>query len=225
MSRIFTSEQVERQKDFMITKIIREFGPDYNIPPRANIPVIVPGSRILDLYRWGLIPFWAKDSSLGDKMINARSETLTEKPAFNNAFMNHRCLILCSGFYEWQSKMPFYFHLKNTEIMALAGLYSKWENPADGEKINTCTIITTNANDLVKEYHHRMPVILPKEAFKEWLDPGNTDVDLLQIHLKPFDSSQMVSFPVSPEINSPKFNSEKAIDRFSPESTGQNKLF
>jgi putative SOS response-associated peptidase YedK len=148
-----------------------------------------------------LIPSWAKDSSIGNKMFNARAETIAEKPSFKNAFQRRRCLIPADGFYEWQKlgkmKKPFRFSLKLEKPFALAGLYETWISP-EKKQINTCTIITTEPNELMQSIHNRMPVIVRKELEGFWIDPGNNNKEGLLAVLKPYPSEEMMMSPVDP---------------------------
>jgi putative SOS response-associated peptidase YedK len=187
-----------------------KLSPRYNIAPTQPIPVVPNrGSNTLDFFTWGLVPFWAKDPSIGNRMINARSETLTEKPSFKHSFRRRRCLILTDGFYEWQkvegskAKQPIYIHLKHHKPFAFAGLWEEWNSP-DGSQILSATIITTAPNDLIKPIHNRMPVILDESAYERWLLPGEADTSNLSELLIPFDSNQMDYYPVSKMVNNPK---------------------
>ncbi|MCJ7700742.1 MAG: SOS response-associated peptidase, partial [Anaerolineales bacterium] len=151
--------------------------PRYNIAPTQGVAVVTNnGENKLDFFTWGLVPFWAKDPSIGNRMINARAETLAEKPSFRNAFKRRRCLILADGFYEWKkipdnkTKIPTYIRLKDGKPFAFAGLWENWHSP-DGSQILSTTIITTQPNDLVKPIHNRMPVILPEDSYQAWLTP------------------------------------------------------
>jgi putative SOS response-associated peptidase YedK len=158
--------------------------------------------RVGKQMRWGLIPFWAKDIKIGYKMINARAETIDEKPAYKHPFQKQRCLILADGFYEWKKqgkeKQPYRFKLKNGEPFAFAGLWDRWET------LYSCTIITTKPNNLTKEVHDRMPVILPKDTYDLWLNPNMTETDYLKSLLVPYPEEEMVAYPVSTLVNSPK---------------------
>lgn len=187
-----------------------ELSPRFNIAPTQPIAVIPnTGTNKLDFFTWGLVPFWAKDPSIGSRMINARAETLAEKPSFKNAFRRRRCLILADGFYEWQkipgekAKLPTYIHLKNGKPFAFAGLWEEWNSP-DGSQILSATIITTEPNELVKPIHNRMPVILPELAYEQWLFPGEGSTQELSTLLRPFESSQMETYPVSRIVNNPR---------------------
>jgi len=183
--------------------------PRYNIAPRQPIAV-VPNTekRNLDYFSWGLIPFWAKDPKIGSRMINARSETLAEKPSFKAPYKYRRCLILTSGFYEWQkqpeskSKVPHYIRLKSKKPFAFAGLWDRWSAP-DGSEILSATIITTEPNEFIKPIHNRMPVILHPSAYETWLVPGEKSPAELDHFLVPYPAEEMEAYPVSTFVNSP----------------------
>ena len=181
----------------------------YNVTPSSDIAVIRTheSQRELITCHWGLIPAWTKDTKL--KPINARSETLSSKPFFRSALKNKRCLIPASGFYEWQGskgqKQPFYFKLKNTDLFAFAGLWEHWQSP--DKTIDSCTIITTTANEVMKPVHHRMPVILYPDDYDEWLNEGSIEL------LKPYTGA-MQCYPVSPLVNNPANNNEQLIRPF-----------
>ncbi len=181
--------------------------PRYNIAPtQAVIVVGDDGKRYLKAMRWGLIPSWAKDPSIGNRMINARVETLAEKPAFRAGLKKRRCIIPADGFYEWQKlgkiKQPMRIVLKTREAFGFAGLWEHWRSP-DGEEILSCTIITTEANELLKAVHERMPVILTRDAEAAWLDPKTQDVEKLLPLLKQYPAEEMEFYPVSRDVNSP----------------------
>ena len=192
--------------------------PRYNIAPTQPIPVVLETiedkTRQFKLLHWGLIPSWAKDAKMGAKLINARAETVTEKPAFRSAFKKRRCLVLADGFYEWQQqngkKQPFYFRLQDGQPFAFAGLWEHWEG-AEGEAIESCTILTTEANDLLQPIHDRMPVILDAKDYDRWLDPTVQKPDDLKSLLKPYRSQEMTLYPVSAKVNNPKYESPNCI--------------
>lgn len=190
--------------------------PSYNIAPTHQIVVVVQraGARTLETMRWGLIPAWAKDDKIGARMINARAETVAEKPSFKRALVQRRCIVIADGFYEWHTqgaqKTPMYVRLKSGEPMGFAGLYDTWPSPA-GETITSCAIITTLANELLQPIHDRMPVILSKEAQRAWLDPANQNVKQLVALLTPFPADEMQTYAVSPLVNSPRHNSAECI--------------
>jgi putative SOS response-associated peptidase YedK len=193
---------------FEVEEVIKRPDPRYNIAPSQNITVVVQREvRQLTEMRWGLVPFWAKDVSIGNRMINARAETIAEKPAFRSAFKKRRCLILADGFYEWQKagkiKVPTHIRMKSREPFAFAGLYEYWKTKS-GQMLETCAILTTTPNELMKSIHHRMPVILTSENEAAWLDPENQDVPELMSMLKPHTPEQMEAFEVSDFVNSPR---------------------
>lgn len=188
----------------------------YNIAPTQNILAIrhsPDGSEAVTL-KWGLIPSWAKDASIGAKLINARSETIEEKPSFREAFKRKRAIIPADGFYEWgrtgNKKQPFYFHFKDDRLFGFAGLWEKWRTP-DGESLETCSILTTEANEALSAIHQRMPVILHPDTYDLWLDEDERKQDLRKELLRPFPASEMASYPVSPAINSPQHQGEELV--------------
>lgn len=195
-----------------------EYTPSYNVAPSQQIIAIINDSHKnrLGTLRWGLIPPWAKDEKIGSKMINARSETVAEKPSFRNAFKKKRCLVVADSFYEWQrkggEKIPMRIKLKNGEPFAFAALWESWKAP-DGKTVNTCSILTTEANSLMKSIHDRMPVILTKEEEEMWLDPNVEDVERLKGLLKPYKAEEMEAYRVSEEVNSPKNNKPELIEK------------
>lgn len=191
--------------------------PRYNIAPTQPVAVIANNRpNHLDFFVWGLIPSWAKDPAIGSRMINARAETLAEKPAFRAALRRRRCLIPASGFYEWRadpgqkSKTPLYICLADGAPFAFAGLWENWNGP-DGSSILSCTIITTGPNALMETIHNRMPVILPPAAYAQWLDPGEQPAEGLLPLLQPYPAEAMQAFPVSRLVNSPGNDSPQCI--------------
>lgn len=187
---------------------IPQWQPHYNLAPTQMVPAIIASEhhRQFKPLRWGLIPSWAKDPSMGARLINARAETVSEKPSFRDAFKRRRCLIIADGFYEWRKegtkKQPFYFRLETGEPFAFAGLWDRWQSP-DGDRLETCTIITTDPNELTATVHDRMPVILPKALYDRWLDPTNQQIPALQAILRPYAKEEMVAYPVSTAVNRP----------------------
>lgn len=183
----------------------------FNIAPSQDVPIVVveQDSRLLKSMRWGLVPFWAKEPSIGYRMINARAETIAEKASFKNPLRKKRCLVPASGFYEWiktrrkATKTPLYFRLRTRAPFAFAGLWDEWSQP-DGDRLLSFTIITTGPNELMKPIHDRMPVILNQRDEGMWLDPQLTDSDRLLPLLKPYPSDQMETYEVSTIVNSPK---------------------
>jgi len=188
--------------------------PRYNIAPSQDIVVVrqQQDERQLACLYWGLIPFWARERTIGKHTINARAETVAEKPAFRAAFRRRRCLVPATGFYEWKRengrKQPYNIHAADGGLFAFAGLWEQWK-PDEKTVIQSCTIIVTQANEAVAPIHDRMPVILPVESYQAWLDPGNEDLALLKTMLKPCPSSWISVYPVSTRVNSP-YNDDAA---------------
>jgi putative SOS response-associated peptidase YedK len=186
-----------------------QVAPRYNIAPTQPILTLPnDGTNRVDFFVWGLIPSWAKDATIGIRLINARAETLVEKPSFRSAFKYRRCLIFADGFFEWQplpdskSKVPHYIRLKSGKPFAFAGLWEHWQSP-EGSEIKSATIITTNSNELMTPIHTRMPVILPERAYAQWLNTlplSGVDINSL---LVPYPAEEMVAFPISKLVNSP----------------------
>ena len=182
--------------------------PRYNIAPTQEAPVIVQmdGKRTLELFRWGLIPWWATDPAIGNRMINARAETLAEKPAFNNLLGNRHCLVLADGFYEWRKegkgKVPMRFKLKSGEPFAFAGLWDSWKQP-DGSLLRTYTIVTTEPNDVLRPIHDRMPAMLNNDDAQNWLAVDDEIAHALSL-LKPYPPEKMEGYQVSPLVNNPR---------------------
>jgi len=206
------------QNTFPWLNVPGDLQPRYNIAPSQPIAVVPnDGKNQLDFYVWGLIPFWAKDPSIGYRMINARSETLAEKPSFKNAFKRRRCLVLADGFYEWRKegagkpKTPMYIQLESKETFAFAGLWENWNAP-DGSQVLSCTIITTHPNTLVEKIHNRMPVILPADGYSTWLEPSEQNPEVLSELLEPYPASEMMAYPVSTSVNSPINESPDCIE-------------
>lgn len=190
--------------------------PRFNIAPMQMVPAIINDgerNKIGEL-RWGLVPAWSKDDKGGFKMINARAETLTEKPSFRGLLTKKRCLIPADGFYEWKAvgsaKQPYRIVLRERSIFSLAGLYETWTSP-DGNKISTCTIITTEPNELMADIHDRMPVILSREDESTWLDRTNQDKDVLQSLLRPYDAAEMRAYLVSTAVGNVRNKSAELI--------------
>lgn len=202
-------------REFGVKKTLIDLAPGYNIAPAQDIIIVNnQGERQLVTCRWGFIPSWAKGPVSGCKMINARAETVAEKPTFRAAFLDHRCLVIADGFFEWRKgdkgKIPYYIHLRSGRPFGFAGLYDTWTSP-EGGSICTCTIITTDANDLLAQVHDRMPVIIPKNTEDLWLAPDVHDPDTLLRLLRPYPAEELEMYPVSPKVNSPKYNSPDAI--------------
>jgi putative SOS response-associated peptidase YedK len=186
------------------------WSPRYNIAPTQEVLAVVKMSDALErqarLLRWGLIPQWAEGPAVGSRMINARAETVATKPAFRRPFRERRCLILADGFYEWQRqdgrKQPFYIRLHDGHTFGFAGLWERWVRP-DGQPLDSCTIITTVANDLIRPLHVRMPVILSPVEHDVWLDPSVQEAERLQPLLRPYPPEEMEAYPVSTRVNNP----------------------
>lgn len=195
-----------------------DWQPRYNIAPTQQVPGIVhsaeQGERQFRLLRWGLVPSWSKDLSIGSRLINARAETVAEKPSFRAAFKRRRCLILADGFYEWQrqtgKKQPYYFQVMDHQPFAFAGLWEHWETAET--VVESCTIITTEANEVLRSLHNRMPVILPPATYSQWLNPS-TPIDQLPALLRPYNPESMQGYPVSTLVNNP---SHESIDCIKP---------
>ena len=195
-----------------------EAKPRYNVAPTQPVLAIRAtdqGKRELVPLRWGLVPSWSKGPDSRFQMINARAETVNTKPAYRNAFRHKRCLIPSEGFFEWQAgkqgKTPFLIHRKDRAPFAMAGLWERWHGP-EGDTIESCTIIVTDANELVRGIHDRMPVILGREDYASWLDPGNKDADGLLAMLKPADAAPWTIHPVSRQVNSPRNDGPELLD-------------
>ncbi|WP_159881641.1 SOS response-associated peptidase [Paenibacillus puerhi] len=193
---------------FGIDELAYEYSENYNVAPSHRIAGIVEhnGKRILKGFHWGLVPYWAKDIKIGYKMINARAETLLEKPSFRNLVSRKRTIIPADGFYEWmkigKDKQPYRFQLKNKGLYGFAGLWDEWASPT-GEQLQSCTIITTTPNELVADVHDRMPVILDTEEVAVWLS-SEKDTDCLQTLLRPYPAEKMIKYPVSQSVGSVK---------------------
>jgi putative SOS response-associated peptidase YedK len=212
-----TADPVDIKEAFPWLDVPAEIAPSYNVAPTQPIAVVPnTGENRLDFFVWGLIPSWAKDPSIGNRMINARGETLAEKPSFRAAYRRRRCLILADGFYEWakqpgdSAKTPYYITLESQEPFAFAGLWETWYAP-DGSEVKSATIITTEPNEKIAKLHNRMPVILPPETYERWLTPDEVKPEQLDPLLKPFPAAEMVFHPVSRYVNSPANNSPGCI--------------
>jgi len=190
----------------------------YNIAPSQPIPVVRLAAdnhkRECVLVRWGLIPSWAKDAGIAAHTINARAETLTEKPAFRTAFRRRRCLVPADGFYEWlksgKAKLPHAIRPKDSHPLAFAGLWDHWQGPG-GQGIDSATVVTTNANDLLRPLHERMPVILPREHYGAWLDPQRKEDELLSL-LRPYPDELLTLFPVSAWVSNARHEGERCLE-------------
>lgn len=204
-----TVDPAQVQDTFNNYTFPEKFAPRFNIAPTQPVLAIPNDDKFAaDFFVWGLIPMWAKDPNIGSRLINARAETLPEKPAFRGSLKYKRCLILADGFYEWKtvegkkSKTPFFIHMKDRKPFAFAGLWDSWNSP-EGSQIKTCTIITTEPNELMSLLHNRMPVILHPRDYGKWLDPSPQTPDQLMPLLKPFPATEMDAYPVTPLVNKP----------------------
>jgi putative SOS response-associated peptidase YedK len=211
-----TLDPGELREELAIAEVPPDWRPRYNAAPTQPIGAVTDSvNRKMDWFRWGLIPFWAKDMSIGARMINARAETIMEKPSFRQAFQKRRCIIPADGFFEWRKSAdkkapstPFYITLKDREPFAFAGLWETWRNPEGGE-IHSCTIITTAANEYMQPIHDRMPVILPKEECWQWLQPAPAP-DLVRM-LQPLNPDRLQAVEVGRSVNNPGFDSPENI--------------
>lgn len=194
----------------------------YNIAPQTEVPIVrvgPDGERELVHVRWGLVPRWATDTSMGSRMINARGETIADKRSFRIGYRKHRCLLPADGFYEWAAapgggarKQPLHIGMKDASLFALGGLYERWLSP-EGEVLDTCTIVTTAANELLLPVHDRMPMIVAPRDYTRWLDPANADIADL---IAPYPSAEMAYYPISARVNSVKHDDAKLIERTEP---------
>ena len=212
-----TADQDSFEDRFSLTRFDLGWVPSFNIAPTQEVLTVTnDGSENRpELMRWGLVPSWAKDPKIGNRMINARSETLAEKPSFRTAFKRRRCLIPADGFYEWKregkAKKPMLITANPGGLFAFAGLWETWKQPDDSWLL-TCAIITTSANEFMKSIHDRMPVILPRESEASWLDPEEQDTAMLSELLLPYDSGRMEAYEVSTLVNSPRNNFPEVIE-------------
>jgi putative SOS response-associated peptidase YedK len=204
-----TTNPAESETTFSAYTFPEKFAPRFNIAPTQPVLVIPNDDQnTADFFIWGLIPMWAKDPAIGSRLINARGETLAEKPAFRGSLKYKRCLILADGFYEWKgapgrkTKTPFFIHMKDRKPFAFAGLWDSWNGP-DGSQVKSCTIITTVPNDLTAIIHNRMPVILHPRDYAKWLDPSAQTPDQLKPLIKPFPADMMDAYPVGTLVNTP----------------------
>lgn len=215
-AQINTPESVAQV--FGVDQIKMEFEPNYNVAPSQNVAVVIydhyKDKKKLGTMRWGLIPHWAKNRSIGYKMINSRAESVAEKPSFKIPFRRKRCLIPASGFYEWKKadkkKIPYFIHLKNRPLFGFAGIFDKWISP-QGDELHSCSIITTSANKRIKEIHHRMPLIISQRSEDIWLDNSKYDEAELLPLLQPVAPDKTAAYRVSDFVNSVKNNSPVCI--------------
>lgn len=205
-------------KKFNLSKV-PEIQPRYNIAPSQDIATVVQSKASEETQfqwmRWGLVPHWAKDIKIGYKLINARVETVAEKPAFRSAIKQRRCLILADGFYEWQhqgkQKQPYYFQLESGKLFAFAGLWETWNSPED-EQVISCTILTTAADEVVNPIHERMPIIVPSQYYEMWLDPEITQPQDVLPLVTQGDRASLQAKPVSTMVNNPKCDRAECLE-------------
>jgi len=190
---------------------VPELEPRYNVAPTQDVPAVraaEEGARRFAMLHWGLVPKWAKERAIGNRMINARAETLAEKPSFRDAFRKRRCLVLTDGWYEWQvapgGKQPWFIRMKDARPFAFAGLWERWKDPANGSLLESCTIVTTGAAASIRRIHDRMPVVLAESDWDRWLDTAFSDTESLSELLRPYDAGELEAWPVSREVNAPK---------------------
>jgi putative SOS response-associated peptidase YedK len=188
--------------------VTEALAPSYNVAPTDAVYAVAEhdGERQLGTFRWGLLPFWAKDRKMAARNINARVETAADKPAFRDSFASRRCLIPADGFYEWErkekgGKLPHYVHAEGAAPLAFAGLWARWRDPETEERLTTCTILTGEPSELVEPIHDRMPVVLPPDTWDEWLDRDNTDVDRLRALLAARSEVPLAEHAVSTLVN------------------------
>ena len=215
--RFTRKDNLQHLTELLGLKSIPPLVPRYNIAPSQLVTCVRTNQDTLDRewveLKWGLVPPWAKDASMGNKLINARGETVAEKPSFRNAFKQQRCLVLADGFYEWKregkSKQPYYIRFKDHRPFAFAGIWERWErlDPA----IESCSLITIGPNAVMEPIHHRMPVILPTTQYAEWLDASLQETERLNTLLQPFPPEEMEAYPVSLMVNNPSNDQPECV--------------
>jgi putative SOS response-associated peptidase YedK len=224
-------DQIAAYFDAALSETLAEhpLAPNYNTAPTNDIYAVVdtPEGRRVEVFHWGLIPVWAKDMKLGQKMINARAETVATKGAFKPALKRKRCIIPADGFYEWQkrpgqkTKQPYFIHRLDGEPLAFAGLWESWRDPnlgPDAPWLQSCTIITTTANETMAPIHDRMPVILPPKAWDTWLDRDNQDLDEVSGLLVPAPKELLTLRPVSTQVNNVRNKGEDLVTEVDPDA-------
>lgn len=212
--------------------LVPDLAPRFNIAPGGPLAAVLPQpdgpGRIIRLLDWGLVPPWSRNPSGGPKLINARGETITGKPAFAESFIHRRCLIPVDGFYEWQKRgkdrQPFLMRRKDKGVFALAGVWARWEYPGQ-RTLETCAVVTTEANSLMRPIHHRMPVILPPGDWKLWLDLDPAKADLCLALLRPAPVEDLLAYPVTPRVNRPEFDRPECAEPVWDDGPGQLNLF
>ena len=207
--RYFLTTPGEVLADLFETASAPEMAPRYNIAPTQSVPIVrlgANGAREMAMVSWGLVPVWAKERAIGNKLINARAETLAEKPSFRDAYKKRRCVLPADGYFEWKKegtvKQPYAFRARDGRPLALAGLWSWWKDPATGEPLESCAILTTSPNELAATVHDRMPVILSPANVPLWLATGAPTPSFTEL-FSPFPAAEMLTYPVSRKVNSP----------------------
>lgn len=214
--RFALSIPIEELMDYFEVEEVVEFLPRYNIAPSQPVMVVRANEnnqRDFAFLRWGLIPPWQKEEDIGSDWINARAETVSEKPLFKSSFQKKRCLIVAEGFYEWKkgkTKVPYFIHKKDNKPLAFAGLWEHWENQ-QGKIIESCTILTSEANRLLETIHTRMPVILQRTEFESWLNVENQNLNKLQLMLRAYEPENLDAYPVSTFVNNPTHEGRNCI--------------
>ncbi|MEW5739299.1 MAG: SOS response-associated peptidase [Myxococcota bacterium] len=213
---VLKASPAELQKVFHLEHVPEALPPRFNIAPLQAAPVILdaaPGE--LTVARWGLLPHWAKETKVASRMINARAETLAKKTVFRELLPRHRCLVPCDGFYEWKrsgrAREPHFIHAKSGELLAMAGLWSRWRSP-DGLDVITFTIITSAANELVRSLHDRMPVFLDEEGRRRWLSGPAYDLAALEQLLRPWHGAPLTEYAVTPHVNKVAFDDPSCLE-------------
>lgn len=219
----------EVKERFDIQETLFDIKPRFNIAPSQQIAAISQGEKkILTSYKWGLVPSWSKDTQIASKLINARAETLAEKPSFKKSLFSRRCLIPADGFFEWKqegkNKTPVYIQMKNKSLFAFAGLWDEWLSE-NNEILRTCTIITVEPNSLIKPLHHRMAAILKREDENIWLDPKIKDLGKLLSLLQPYSSEEMEFFSVGKEVGNTSYDFADCIKPLSKKEPIQETLW
>ena len=216
--RFTRKENMQHLTEVLGLPIPPPLAPRYNIAPSQLVACVRTHPETLDRewveLQWGLVPSWAKDASIGHKLINARGETVAEKPSFRKAFKHQRCLVVADGFYEWnregKMKQPYYIRFEDHRPFAFAGLWERWEK--EGKVLESCSLITTGPNAIMESIHHRMPVILPEDAYASWLDPKLHNTVYLSGLLEPYEAEEMEAYPVSTMVNNPRNDHSECIE-------------
>jgi len=227
--RFVQSQAAEKYAEFLGVDEIRidPLAPSYNVAPTDEVYAVAEheGERLLGAFRWGLLPFWAKDRKMAARNINARSETAATKSSFKDSLAKRRCLIPADGFYEWQrkdkGKLPYYIYNKDRSPLVFAGLWSSWKDPESGERLRTCTILTGEPNDLVAPIHGRMPVSLPPGVWADWLDRDLEDPEAAAALLAVYPAAAMAAHPVSTLVNKVGNNTPELIEELETPAASQ----